>query len=268
VIEELSPDDELLELCLDLRAWAAVHGSESARLRTERDQPLPEQEVAKVEAPAESVPAVPAVVSSAAAPAEPRTSPNPLGEQLQSSAGWTLHNEGAQVVFGCGSEQAEVVFVADAQGYYEDAQEEPFSGEAGLLFDRIIENVLGLQRSAVYIFSVVKCRPPEAQASESDEVAVLSPFIVRKIDLLRPVIVVALGDSVAQALLQRNEGIAQLRGKTHSFKDAALIPTYHPVHLLRAPGDKRKVFEDMQMLRRVYAERTGRELPSPPPRGG
>jgi len=268
VSEELLPGDELLELCLDLRAWAAVHGSESARLRTARDQPLPEQEVVKRDAPVEPVLAVPAAASSGAAEAEPRTSLGPLDEQLPTSAGWTLHDEGGQVVFGCGSEQAEVVFVAEAQGYYEDAQEEPLSGEAGLLFDRIIENVLGLQRSAVYIFSVVKCRPPEAQAPESGEVAVLSPFIVRKIDLLRPVIVVALGGAVAQALLQRNEGIAQLRGKTHSFKDAALISTYHPAHLLGAPGDKRKVFEDMQMLRRVYAERTGRELPSPPPRGG
>ncbi len=260
----MEPGDELLDLCLDLRSWAEVHGAERACLRTEQDHPLPEVEhVESVSEQASAPPGLPAP----AATIEPTQTLAQLREQLQGCTQCKLHHGRTQVVIGCGNEQADVVFVGAGPGQDEDLQGVPFLGESGDLLNRIIENVLGLQRSDVYICDLVKCRPPGDRAPETDEVETCSPFLWQQLDLVRPVVVVALGLAAAQTLLQSREGIAQLRGRVHPFRDAALLATYHPADLLRTPGDKRKVFDDMKLLRSTYLERTGRELPAPPKRG-
>jgi len=190
-----------------------------------------------------------------------------LGRQLSDCTRCALHEHRNQVVFGTGSAAAEIVFVGEGPGRNEDLQGEPFVGDAGLLLNRIIENVLGLQRSDVYICNVVKCRPPGNRDPAPDEVSTCSPFLWQQLDFLKPVLVVALGRFAAQTLLQTSDGIGQLRGRVHPFRDAALLATYHPAYLLRNPADKRKVFDDMKLARRVFQERTGRDLPEPPQAG-
>ena len=64
------------------------------------------------------------------------------------------------VVFGEGNENADIMFVGEGPGYYEDIQGRPFVGRAGQLLDKMIE-AIGFKRNDVYIANVVKCRPPE-----------------------------------------------------------------------------------------------------------
>jgi len=262
--EHLEPGDELLGLCLDLRAWAEVHGAESARLRTEQDHPLPAtQPVELVSSPA----SVPPEVSPAVSAPQSTPSLERLQEQVQGCTQCKLHLKRTQAVFGCGDEQADIVFIGSGPEQDEDLEGVPFAGESGELLNRIIENVLGLQRSEVYLCNLVKCRPPGDRTPETDEVGTCSSFLWQQLDSLRPVIVVALGSFAAQTLLQSREDLGQLRGEAHAFRGAMLLATYHPADLLRDPGDKRKVFEDMKLLRNIYRERTGRELPTPPRQG-
>ena len=170
------------------------------------------------------------------------------------------------VVFGSGSPDADLMFVGEAPGHDEDLQGLPFVGRAGQLLTKIIE-AMQLTRDDVYICNVVKCRPPGNRDPEADEIESCSPFLWQQLDLLQPVVVIALGRFAAQTLLQTKDSVGSLRGRAHPFRDAALLATYHPAYLLRNPGDKRKVFEDMKLVRQVFRERTGRDLPSPPQRG-
>lgn len=166
-----------------------------------------------------------------------------------------------QTVFGVGSPTADVMFVGEGPGFHEDAQGVPFVGAAGELLTRIINNVLRLDRADVYIANVVKCRPPNNRDPEPDEVEACSPFLWRQIELVQPVVVVALGRFAIQTLLQTGESVGRLRGRPHPFRGAVLVPTYHPAYLLRNPADKRKVFEDMKLVRAELEARTGRALP-------
>ena len=160
-----------------------------------------------------------------------------------------LHTLGrSQVVFGVGNPSADLMFVGEAPGADEDIQGEPFVGKAGQLLTRIIE-AIGLTRGEVYIANVIKCRPPGNRNPEPDEVAECEPFLFRQIDAVRPKVIVALGKFAAQCLLRSDVPITRLRGKEFAFRDAILIPTFHPAYLLRNPPAKREVWEDMKRVR-------------------
>ena len=160
-----------------------------------------------------------------------------------------LHTLGrSQVVFGVGNPSADLMFVGEAPGADEDAQGEPFVGKAGQLLTRIIE-AIGLKREDVYIANVIKCRPPGNRNPEPDEVAECEPFLFRQIDAVKPRVIVALGKFAAQCLLRSEVPITRLRGKEFAYRDAILIPTFHPAYLLRNPPAKREVWEDMKRVR-------------------
>lgn len=162
-----------------------------------------------------------------------------------------LHTLGRrQIVFGVGNPNADLMFVGEAPGADEDIQGIPFVGRAGQLLTKIIE-AIGLTRDDVYIANVIKCRPPNNRNPEPDEVAQCEPFLFRQIDTIKPKVIVALGKFGAQCLLKTAEPITRLRGREYKYRDAILMPTYHPAYLLRTPSAKREVWEDMKRVRAI-----------------
>jgi len=162
-----------------------------------------------------------------------------------------LHTLGRkQIVFGVGNPNADLMFVGEAPGADEDIQGEPFVGRAGQLLTKIIE-AIGLTRGDVYIANVIKCRPPGNRNPEPDEVEQCEPFLFRQIDTIKPKVIVALGKFAAQCLLKTETPISRLRGQEFAYRDAILIPTFHPAYLLRNPSSKREVWEDMKRVRDI-----------------
>ena len=160
-----------------------------------------------------------------------------------------LHQLGRhQVVFGVGNPDARLMFVGEAPGADEDEQGVPFVGKAGQLLTKIIE-AIELKREDVYIANVIKCRPPQNRNPEQDEVETCEPFLFRQIDAIRPKVIVALGKFAAQSLLRTAEPITKIRGREFAYREAILMPTYHPAYLLRNPSAKREVWEDMKKVR-------------------
>ena len=157
-----------------------------------------------------------------------------------------------QIVFGVGNPAAPLMFVGDAPGADEDVQGVPFVGRAGQLLTKIIESI-GLTRDEVYIANVIKCRPPQNRNPEPDEVQACEGFLFAQVDIVRPKVIVALGTFAAQTLLATTLPISRLRGQTHHYRGAQLVPTFHPAYLLRNPGAKRDVWEDMKRVRALLA---------------
>jgi uracil-DNA glycosylase len=161
-----------------------------------------------------------------------------------------LHKTRNKIVFGDGNPKAELVFVGEGPGHDEDMQGLPFVGRAGKLLTQMIE-AMGLQRKDVYICNVVKCRPPENRAPEKDEVAECSPFLLRQIDAIAPKVIVCLGSTAAQTILETNLGISHFRGQWLEFRGRKLMATYHPAYLLRNPNAKGEVWKDLQKVMAV-----------------
>jgi DNA polymerase len=158
------------------------------------------------------------------------------------------------LVFGVGNPKARLMFIGEGPGRDEDLQGEPFVGRAGQLLTDIITKGMGLKREDVYIANVVKCRPPENRNPEPDEVASCEPFLKKQIDLVRPEIIIALGKFAVETLLQSKVPITKVRGNWYTYHGIKLMPTFHPAYLLRNPGDKKLVWED---IKKVIKEMNG-----------
>jgi DNA polymerase len=153
------------------------------------------------------------------------------------------------IVFGSGNPNAELMFVGEAPGADEDEQGLPFVGRAGQLLTKIIE-AIDLNRNDVFICNILKCRPPGNRNPEADEIAACEQFLFRQIASVKPQIICALGAFGAQTLLRTTESIGRLRGRLIDYRGVKLIATFHPAYLLRNPNEKRKVWEDMLVVRR------------------
>jgi uracil-DNA glycosylase family 4 len=197
----------------------------------------------------------PAGAKSPSAPAM-RRSPSPSSlEAVRSELGdcrrCQLHPYRTQIVFGIGNPQAKLVFIGEAPGRDEDLQGEPFVGQAGQLLNKIIQ-AIQLRREEVYIANIIKCRPPENRNPEPDEIAACEPFLIKQLQAIRPRLICALGTFAAQTLLKTEEKISSLRGNFKEYQGILLMPTYHPAFLLRNPGRKRDVWEDMKKIKKEY----------------
>jgi DNA polymerase len=199
----------------------------------------------------------------AAAPAQaaeaqaPRTDTRDEGMKLKTLqsieaglAGCTLcklHKGRTNIVFGVGDPKARLMFVGEAPGEDEDLKGEPFVGKAGQLLTKMIE-AMGLGRADVYICNTVKCRPPNNRNPEPDELASCEPFLKAQLAAVKPEAIVTLGKFAAQALLRDDSPVSRLRGHWREYEGIPLMPTFHPAYLLRSPGEKGKVWDDLKQV--------------------
>jgi len=156
------------------------------------------------------------------------------------------------IVFGEGDENAKIMFVGEGPGALEDNSGRPFVGRSGELLDRIIQNVLQMQRKDVYIANIVKCRPPLNRNPSEEEALKCKPFLMKQIEIIKPKIIIALG-SISYGYLtgDRDAKISKVRGEMISFGSSKLMPTFHPSYLLRNPSAKKKVMSDMLKVKAI-----------------
>ena len=178
----------------------------------------------------------------------------PLRAEVSVCTRCELSKGRTQTVFGVGNTQADLLVIGEAPGAEEDRQGEPFVGRAGQLLNSMLR-AMGNPRESVYIANVLKCRPPGNRDPKPEEVASCRPFLQRQIDLLQPVLILAVGRIAAQNLLQTDTPIGRLRGQVHRWGERAtpVIVTYHPAYLLRSPGEKRKAWIDLKFARAELA---------------
>lgn len=151
-------------------------------------------------------------------------------------------------VFGVGSPTARLMFIGEAPGADEDRTGEPFVGKSGQLLTDMITKGMGLARADVYIANIIKCRPPENRNPEPPEIANCLNYLERQVETVRPEFLCLLGKVAAGTILNTALPLARLRGRWHRYKGVPTVVTYHPSYLLRTPADKKKAWEDLQML--------------------
>lgn len=166
----------------------------------------------------------------------------------------SLHRERTTVVHTEGNRKARLMFVGEAPGADEDIQARPFVGRAGQLLTKIIE-AIGLKREEVLIGNINRCRPPGNRPPTPEEVSRCKPFLLREIAIVRPEVIVVLGNTAMKNLLDTREGITKLRGRFQDYKGIKVMPTFHPAYLLRDPSKKRETWEDLKKVR-AYLDST------------
>lgn len=192
-----------------------------------------------------------------------------LGELQIQAEGCTmcrLAETRTNVVFGAGSPTAELMFVGEAPGRNEDLQGEPFVGRAGRLLNDLLDGV-GIPRENVYIANVLKCRPPNNRDPQPDEIDSCKGYLRSQIQLIRPRVVVTLGNFATKLLLRTELGITRLRGQSYPWwLGSTLVPTFHPAAALRG-GEKvvGAMRQDFQLMREALDAPVAAPEPAPEP---
>jgi len=173
-----------------------------------------------------------------------------LKKETSSCAKCAIAKSRNSVVFGEGAVNAKLMFVGEAPGYDEDIKGRPFIGKAGMLLTKIIE-AMGLKREDVYICNILKCRPTANRNPLPEEIANCIGYLSKQIEYISPKVICGLGKFASQTLLNKDTSITRLRGNWYEYKGIKFMPTYHPAYLLRNPGDKKLVWQDMKNILKV-----------------
>ncbi len=169
------------------------------------------------------------------------------------------------LVFGVGDESADVMFIGEGPGEQEDKQGEPFVGPAGKLLDTMLE-IIGLDRTMVYIANIVKCRPPRNRDPLPDEQNACIGWLHRQIALVDPKILVFLGRIAAMAFIKPDFRITREHGQWFDVGGRRAMAMYHPSALLRDPSKRPETFVDLKLLQREIKDLHDKASPGHPGR--
>lgn len=176
-----------------------------------------------------------------------------LEQQINECMKCSLGQTRTKFVFGVGNPNATLMLIGEAPGADEDAQGEPFVGRAGQLLNKILE-AIKFKREDVYICNILKCRPPNNRKPSPEEAELCIPYLRKQIALVKPRVILCLGLTAAEYLLDTRESLGQLRGRVMDYEGVPFMVTYHPAALLRNPNWKRPTWEDVQALRKLHDE--------------
>lgn len=160
-----------------------------------------------------------------------------------------------QVVWADGNLDSDILFIGEAPGFHEDQQGKPFVGAAGQLLDKLLGEV-ELDRTKVAIVNVLKCRPPGNRDPQPDEIESCRPYLEAQLGHMQPRVIVTLGNFATRFMIGQPIGITKARGRKFAFRDAVVIPTFHPAAALRggrfgglSPIDA--IRQDLQLVKQV-----------------
>lgn len=138
----------------------------------------------------------------------------------------------ANLVFGEGNLDCDVMFIGEAPGFYEDKLKRPFVGQAGKLLDQLIQGI-GWRREDVYITNIVKRRPPQNRDPLPYEIEAYKPYLARQIKIIGPKVIVPLGRFSMNYFLPWAK-ISRDQGKLFRLGGYLIFPLYHPAAALRS----------------------------------
>ncbi len=164
----------------------------------------------------------------------------------------TLSAKRTQAVPGEGSLDADVVFIGEGPGFYEDRDGRPFVGPAGKLLDELLASI-GLGRGDVYITNMIKCRAPNNRDPLPGEISACKPFLDRQIDMIRPKVIVTLGRYSFQRFFP-GETLSKSRGTPRKLNGYTAYPIYHPAAALHNPRLRPALEQDFGKLQKLLAD--------------
>lgn len=165
-----------------------------------------------------------------------------------------------RVVFGEGKINAEIMLIGEAPGGEEDKLGRPFVGKAGKNLDQFLE-IVGLQRSDLYVSNVVKLRPfklspktnkPVNRPPNKEELAFFVPLLHNEIEIVKPKLIVTLGNFALKNVLMDNKAsIGDYHGRLLEDNGKKLFPLYHPAAIIYDRAKEAVYIEDLHKLKDV-----------------
>ena len=170
-----------------------------------------------------------------------------INEEVKKCTKCDLCKNRTNTVFADGNPNAKIMFIGEGPGADEDMQGIPFVGKAGQLMNQAFRG-LGIDRSKVYIANIVKCRPPGNRTPLKNEATACLDYLRNQVMLVKPEIIVLLGNTALKNILGEQYGITSCRGKWIEKKGIKYMPTFHPAALLRDKSKKIDFWNDLKSV--------------------
>ena len=185
---------------------------------------------------------------------------NEINQEVSACEKCPLHFSRKKAVPGEGPADAQLLFIGEGPGFFENEQGRPFVGQAGKLLDTLLAGV-GLERPKVYITNVVKCRPPGNRDPLPEELTACNDYLERQITALNPKVIVTLG-RYSMAKFLPTAKISEVHGQSCWVKGRLIAPMYHPAAALHQPSLKPSLEKDFQRLP-AYIQMAQEKAPQP-----
>lgn len=153
------------------------------------------------------------------------------------------------VLFGVGNPHAKVIFISDEPSNSEDELGFFYAGKSGELLSKMIENVLNIKKEEVYITNLVKCK--SSNSLNKLHVESCNDYLQKQIELIKPTLIVSLGESTYSYLFNEKDTFSQNRGKELHYHNIKLVPTFSANYLLRNPSAKKDAYYDMLRIKNI-----------------
>jgi len=164
-----------------------------------------------------------------------------------------LKKNSTNIVFSDGNPEAKIMIIGEGPGANEDLEGVPFIGRTGELLDRMLLSI-NLDRDNVYISNVVNYRPPENRNPTEEEIVRYLPYLTKHIEIVNPKILILLGTTALNAIIDSNNLISDIRGKWFEKKigncNTSVIVSFHPAFLMRQPDQKKLSWVDLKMIKK------------------
>jgi DNA polymerase len=157
-----------------------------------------------------------------------------------------------RAVPGEGVEDADIVFIGEAPGWYEDQQGRPFVGPAGHLLEELLASI-GLTREQVYICNMIKCRPPQNRDPLLSEIRTCQQWLDHQLELIQPKIIVTLG-RYSMARFFPGQTISKAHGKSRRDGNIIYYAMYHPAAALHQQSLRQVIQADMLKIPSLLAQ--------------
>ena len=175
-----------------------------------------------------------------------------VAEQAAACTRCKLHYSRKRAVPGSGAPNTSVMFIGEGPGFHENQQGLPFVGAAGQFLDELLADA-GLEREAVFITNVVKCRPPGNRDPQPEELEACRPYLERQIAAINPDVIVTLG-RISMGYFINNGKISSIHGRPFWSNGRMIVPMYHPAAALHQPSLREVVKGDFAGLSDLIAK--------------
>jgi DNA polymerase len=187
-----------------------------------------------------------------------------LKEIVENFDGCNLKKMATNTVFADGNPNSKIMVIGEAPGNHEDLSGVPFCGDSGEMLTAML-NAINLTRDKdYYVTNVIFWRPPGNRRPTDEEQAICRPFVERHIQLFNPKVIILVGATAMNAIVDTSEAISKIRGQFLDFSPQFLenktkiFTIFHPSFLMRQPAKKRLTWLDMinlqKFIKNNYAE--------------
>ena len=181
-----------------------------------------------------------------------------IEETIQRCTRCRLYKTRKQALAGRGNQSAELMFVLLTPNSSDDKSGVICGGDAGVLFGKMLA-AIDIKIDDVYLSSLLKCSVPLNHTVSPKEIQSCNDYLKQQIQLIRPKLLVVLGETAVRCLLQKDLSIDDYRAMNNDMpymhysqvESVPLFVSYSPEELLQQPENKRKAWSDLQQLQKI-----------------